>query len=203
MRKRLVGLGLACFAAALPVHVAAAEIVANETLGIRVAKPDGWHVLTAEANAENLARVRLDDKQMQEAVARYANAPVIAFSKYEEPYEDLNPSFKVTVRPMGALAGRSAVEILDMIVPTLKTTFSDAIIRQPATEVTVSGKPAAYARIDYTLKAGELAFPTASEMWIVPRGSHFFIIGVGRRQDEKNGTRIETQAIVDSIVLTP
>jgi hypothetical protein len=65
----------------------------------------------------------------------------------------------------------------------------------------VSGMKAAYARIDYTLRAGGEEFPTASELWIVPRGDFFFILGAGTRQDEKSGSRQEIDAIVKSIRL--
>jgi hypothetical protein len=37
------------------------------------------------------------------------------------------------------------------------------------------------------------------EIWVVPSGPVFFMIGTGKRADEKNGSRAEVRAIVDSI----
>jgi len=38
-----------------------------------------------------------------------------------------------------------------------------------------------------------------SEIWVVPSGPVFFMIGTGTRADEKNGSRAEARAIVDSL----
>jgi hypothetical protein len=53
----------------------AVEIVSNRTIGIEVAKPAGWQHLTAEANAQNLRDIEMEDKEFQEMVAKYATAP--------------------------------------------------------------------------------------------------------------------------------
>jgi hypothetical protein len=59
-------------------------------------------------------------------------------------------------------------------------------------------------RINYSLQASDgRTFPTTSEMWIVPKGDYFFMIGAGTRQDEKTGSRKEIQQIVDSIKVQP
>jgi hypothetical protein len=66
--------------------------------------------------------------------------------------------------------------------------------------VSVSGLAGAYVRVHYTLQTAENAsFPTASELWIVPRGDFFFMIGAGTRQDEKTGTRAEIASIIQSV----
>jgi len=44
-----------------------------------------------------------------------------------------------------------------------------------------------------------LVFPTASELWIVPRGDYFFLIGAGTRQDEKTGGRDEIRSILGTV----
>ncbi|MES2754320.1 MAG: hypothetical protein V4659_06610 [Pseudomonadota bacterium] len=174
-------------------------IVSNNTVGIEVNQPAGWTVLTAEANAANLRSVQPENKDLQEAFAKYASAPVIAFTKYAEPYADLNPSFKVNLRPVGQLAGRSASEILTVVIPALRYAFSDLRIDQEPVSTTVGGRAAAYARFTYTLAARGQKFATTSELWIVPRGSYFFMIGAGTRHDEANGTRAEIQSILSTV----
>jgi hypothetical protein len=176
-------------------------IFKNPTAGLSVTKPAGWVYLTAEQNADNLKRTELSDQEFRAAVAKYATTPMVAMTKYPEPYADLNPSFKVNMRPLGELKGRSAIEITNLVLPQLQRAFADAKVVQPPMEVTVSGLKAAYARIDYTLRAGGEQFPTASELWIVPRGDFFFILGAGTRQDEKSGSRKEIETILKSIQL--
>jgi len=169
------------------------------TLGLSLYRPDGWVTVTADQNAQNLRRVHMDDRQFQELAARYANSPVVAIAKYKEPYADLNPSFKINVRPIGGFANRAPEEILAAALPTFGRAFRDLRILEGPRPSQVSGRRAAYARVAYTLRAGDLAVPTVSELWIVPKGSVFFMIGAGTRADEKNGTRAETGRILDSL----
>ena len=199
MSVRRLLLTLFLLTASQPARAEPAETVTNLTIGIQVVKPEGWHHLSAEANLDNLRRVGPDDKDFQEAVASYGNAPIIAFSKYVEPYADLNPSLKINIRPMGALAGRSGSAILQIILPGMAKLFSDMKIEQAPTETEIGGQQSGYARFSYTLKSGEMSLPTTSELWIVPKGNYFFMIGAGTRQDEANGTRAEIQSIISTI----
>src|SRR5262245_46467984 len=123
--NRLVCVGVLLIAISSIAYAQPAETVVNKTLGLQVTKPADWQFLTAEANAENLRSVSQDNKDLQQAFAKYATAPVVAFSKYAEPYADLNPSFKINIRPLGQLAGRNAQEILAVILPSLKKVFPD------------------------------------------------------------------------------
>ena len=68
---------------------------------------------------------------------------------------------------------------------------------QAPTDTTVSDLSAAYMRINYTLAIPDgRTFPTTSELWIVPRGNYFFMIGAGTRQDGKTGSREEISKIL-------
>jgi hypothetical protein len=201
--NRLVRVVLLLIATSTIAYAQPAETVVNKTLGLEVTKPAGWQFLTAEANAENLRSVHADDKDLQQAFAKYASAPVVAFSKYAEPYSDLNPSFKLNIRPAGQFAGRNAREILAVVLPTLRRAFPDMKVEQEPSETLVSGQPASYARFQYTLVAGEKRFATVSELWIVPRKSYFIMIGAGTRQDEANGTRAEIHSILATVKLDP
>ena len=195
--------GLAAFILTIPGQAISGEVIDNATVGLHVSKPDGWQYLTAEVNASNLRNLHLDDKDFQAAVAKYATAPIIAFTKYAEPYDDVNPSFKINLRPQGGLAGRSASEVLAAVLPGLKRAFADLAIQQEPLATTVSGMPASYARLTYTMTNGGKQYPVTSEMWIVPRGQYFFVIGAGSRQDEANGTRAEIHAIIDKLRIDP
>ncbi|MFL6729966.1 MAG: hypothetical protein ACJ8E3_01490 [Sphingomicrobium sp.] len=178
---------------------AVGETIRVPAVGLTLVRPDGWSTVSADQNVRNIRSVRMDDPEFQELVARYATVPAVMIAKYPEPHDDLNPSFKVNVRPLGAFAGRPPEAILGGTIPILRRAFSDLTIEEGPTPTTVAGKRAAYARVAYTLRAGGQAIPTVSEFWIVPTGSVFLMIGAGTRADERNGKRAEMRAILDSI----
>ena len=73
---------------------------------------------------------------------------------------------------------------------------------QEPTDTKVGKLPAAYMRINYSLAIPDgRTFPTASELWIVPRGEYFFMIGAGTRQDGKTGSREEIAKILSNVEL--
>jgi hypothetical protein len=175
----------------------------SPSVGFEVVKPAAWHFFTAQQAVENIKRTEMNDKELQAIMAKYASAPLVGFTKYQEPYDDVNPSFRVNIRPLGALAGRDPKEIIAVVLPTFQKAFSDFAVVQAPADVTVSGLRGAYARFNYTLRTPNASFPTASELWIVPRGDHFFMIGAGTRQDEKTGSRREIQEILASVKIDP
>ena len=175
------------------------EQVRIPTLGLSVVRPQGWVTITAEENAQNIRSVQMDDPEFQAMAARYANSPIFAISKYQEPYRDLNPSFKINVRPLGGFAKFSPEDILTAAIPAMSRVSSDMQVLEGPRATQVSGRKAAYAKLSYTLKARNVAVPTISEIWIVPKGAVFFMIGAGTRADEKNGTRAEMRQILDGV----
>jgi hypothetical protein len=168
--------------------------------GFEVTKPASWHFVTAEQNLESLKNTKLNDEEFHQMMIKYSTAPLVAMTKHPEPFDDLNPSFKVQVKPFGQLKGTDPKQILTLVSGQMKTLFKDFVITQAPTDVIVSGIKSAYMRIDYSLQIPDgQTFPTTSEMWIVPSGEYFFMIGAGTRQDEKSGSRKEIQQIVDSV----
>ena len=87
-----------------------------------------------------------------------------------------------------------------MIIPQFEKLFRDFELVQAPIGIAVSGINSAYMRMNYTMEIPDgRSFPTTSELWIVPRGDYFFMIGAGTRQDEQNGTRGEIEAILETI----
>ena len=175
------------------------ETIDIPTLGLSVTRPVGWVTVTADQNVRNIRSVQMDDPEFQELAARYATTPVFAISKYPEPYPDLNPSFKINVRPLGGLARLPPEDILTVALPTFSRAFNDVQVLEGPRSTRVSGRKAAYARLSYTLRAEDVPVPTMSEIWVVPKGSVFFMIGGGTRADEKNGSRAEIRRILDGV----
>jgi hypothetical protein len=68
----------------------------------------------------------------------------------------------------------------------------------------LAGLKSAHVSLDYNLRLdGGRILPTRLELWIVPRGKIFFVIGTGTRQDERTGKRAEIQKIIESIKIDP
>jgi hypothetical protein len=172
----------------------------NPTLGFSVTKPVEWYFMSAEQNAENLARARLKDEEFQKLVQKYATAPMVAITKYEEPYDDLNPSLKVNVRPLGSFSANKPTAILDLISKQFESLFEDFKVVTAPKETKLAGLKAGYLKVHFSMKIPDgRTFPTCSELWVVPRGKHFFMIGAGTRQDEKTGKREEIEKILSTI----
>lgn len=177
------------------------ERISIPSLGLSIVRPATWVTITADQNTRNLRSVQMDDPEFQALAARYANSPVVAMAKYPEPYADLNPSLKMNVRPVGGFAGRPPEEIVAAALPTFRRGFEDMKILDGPRRTTLAGRPAGFVRIAYTLRTGANAFPASSEVWIVPKGPVFLLIGAGTRADESNGSRSEIRSIIDSLRL--
>ena len=176
------------------------NIFKSITVGFEITKPKEWSFVTAQVYLDNLKRTKLSDDEFQRLMLKYATAPLVAMMKYPEPYNDLNPSLKVNIKPFGQLKGRDGKEVISLILPQFQKMFKDFQVVQAPIDVKVAGFKAAYVRINYSLQIPDgRTFPTTSELWIVPRGDYFFMIGAGTRQDEKTGSRKEIEQIMKSI----
>ena len=197
MRRKFAGIlcGL-LFAAS-----AQAETFRNPVIGLSIEKPNDWHVLSADANAKNLEKAELGRPEFQAAIRRYASVPLIAFTRYLEPYPDLNASVKLNTRPVGSFVGKSGQEILQLMLPALQAMMSDIKIITAPEPTQLAGKAAGHMTLAYTLKSGSALYPAISEMWVVPRGSYFIVIGAGYRPDKKTGDDKAVSKIIRSIKL--
>ena len=174
----------------------------NPTVGMSLSKPKGWQFATADEVAENLKRTKLSDEDFQKHMEKYATAPLVAMMKHPEPFDDLNPSFKINIKPLGSLPSKDPKKIMSLVTKQFPKVFKDYEVVTAPRDTKVSGLIAAYAKIHYSLEIPDgRSFPTCSELWIVPRGSYFFMIGAGTRQDESTGKRSEIRTILDSLKL--
>jgi len=178
----------------------AGETFDNPMLGFSIEKPDSWHFITAEENLENISRSEFKDENVKEMLMKYATAPVVAMMKHEEPYEDINPSLKLNVKPLNNFKANDPKAIVDAVISPMSRMFEEFEIVEGPNETELNGKPAGYVRINYTMTISDgTVFPICSELWIVTRDSYFFIIGAGTRQDEKTGRREEIRSILNTL----
>lgn len=176
-------------------EVRAGEKVLSEALGFSIELPEGWIRMSADSFYKNLGRVRFNDEEFQKALAKHASVPALVATKHPEPYEDINPSIKLNVRPYGNLPSKEPLEIISFIVVPLKRVFKDLKVVTGPERVLVNGQNAAHLVVEYTLQSEAGDFPTASELWIVPTQHFFFMIGVGYKQGETADAEVATTAV--------
>jgi hypothetical protein len=170
------------------------------TVGFEITKPESWQFLTAEQNLENIKRTKLSDEEFKQLMLKYATAPLVAMMKHPEPFDDLNPSLRVNAKPFGLLKGTDPKQILSMVSVQFTSIFKDYEVVEGPIDTEVSGIKSGYLRFNYTIEIPDgRMFPATSELWIVPRGDYFFMIGAGTRQDEKTGTRKEIHEILRTV----
>jgi hypothetical protein len=182
--------------------VQAQEIFDNKTLGISASKPKTWVTITDTQNRANISKLKMSNAEFQKYVLKHARAPIFAITKHREPYDDLNPSVKITVRPLGRVTKDSILSFAAVVARALAKNIGGAIKIETPKLVQISGFPGAYTSIDYTLKTqAGLSFPTRSQIWLVMKGQLLVMIGAGTRIDEATGSRKEIQEIINTIRL--
>lgn len=172
----------------------------SPTAGFTIEKPTDWQFGSLSQVATNRAVARLKDKELEQQVRRRASAPLVVILKHPEPHPDLNPSTQVILRPMAGLEGKTAVELLKLVVPTLQRAMAEFTFVEPIQEVKLSGLPAAYMKAKYTVgNADGDEFKTLTRMWLVPRGSFMFLISMSGPQEGPDVSEPEFKAILKSI----
>ena len=177
-----------------------ANTFTSPTAGFSITKPAIWVFGTMEQVATSRAAIRLKDKELEQQMRARANAPLVVILKHQEPYDDLNPSVQVLLRPLGQLEGRSAVELMSIVVPTIQRAVVDFTVIEPIKETTVGGQKAAYMKSKYTVTNAEgREFRALSRLWIVPRGKFMFMISMSGPQEGPDVSESEFAEVLKSI----
>lgn len=172
----------------------------SPTAGFTVIKPASWEFASMETVAAQRAVARLKDEELEEQIRQRANAPLVVIMKHPEPYDDLNPSVQVIVRPLGELAGKSAVELMRYVVPALQLAMADFTFVEEIQEADVGGRSAAYTKAKYTVAdAAGREYKTLARMWIVPRGVFMFMISMSGPQEGPDVSETEFADVLQSI----
>jgi hypothetical protein len=172
----------------------------SPTAGFSVTKPKGWVFATTEQIATNRANVRLEDKELEEQMRQRASAPLIAIMKHEEPYDNLNPSVQVLLRPLGQLEGKSPLELMKIIIPSMQRAMVDFQFVEEIRETVVGGQKAAYVKSKYTVINVEgRTFQTLSRLWLIPRGKFMFMMSMSGTAEGSDVSEKEFADILKSI----
>ena len=182
--------------ATLGTTVLGQDRIENASAGLTLDKPSGWQTASAADIQANRERVRLPDAEFQRALVTRSALPIVALMKYPEPYESLNPSIQITLRQ--ALRG-TPTKLLTDALTTMRRGFPDLSIVTPVAPANVSGLAAAHVRVTYTLRTANRAVPVLSRIWLVPRGSLMFLIGMSGAQSGPDVCEPEFAAVLRSI----
>lgn len=175
----------------------------HPALGFVLTKPADWHFLSTQQHRENLGRVEFSSEAFKRQVVEQSSAPLVVAMRHREPFSGLNPSLRVTVKPFGAATKRDPLAILGVILPGVARQLGGIEVIQPPAATTVAGLPAAHAVVHYTLRTtdgGE--FATTSELWIVPNGDFYYVIGAGYAQDDE-AIRTQVRDVVGTLAIRP
>jgi hypothetical protein len=176
------------------------DVFANKAIGLEITKPATWYYVSAPQYLDNIASTKFDDHDVQAWVAKYITSPLVAMATSTDPSRGFNANFKVQVKPSGSLKGQPATAIVAAVLPLAQKAFKDYQVDQPPIEVEISGIKSAYARINFTAQMSDgRSDPATSEVWVIPRGDYFFILGAVSARNADASTREEVAAIVRSV----
>ena len=129
-----------------------------------------------------------------------ASAPLIAIMKHEGPYDNLNPSVQVLLRPLGQLEGKSPLELMNIIIPSMQRAMVDFQFVEEIRETVVGGQKAAYVKSKYTVVNVEgRTFQTLSRLWLIPRGKFMFMMSMSGTTEGSDVSEKEFAEILKSI----
>jgi hypothetical protein len=172
----------------------------SPTAGFSITKPDSWVFATTDQIATNRAHVRLKNKELEEQMRQRASAPLIAILKHKEPYDDLNPSVQVLLRPLGQLEGKSPLELMNIVIPSMQRAMVDFQFVEEIREAVVGGQKAAYTKSKYTIINAEgRMFPALSRLWLISRGKFMFMMSMSGHQEGSDVSEKEFSEILKSI----
>ncbi len=177
IRSMIVAVAMAISGVAL----AAGVQLSFPALGISIERPSDWQVGALEDSLSAADAKRLDETGVTEFLNRNGNRPVLSLSQYPQGHEGVNPTVRISLRPLGTAAALDARGLLEKALPAIVKSFPDAVVKVAPHEALIGKVPAAFARIDYTLPvnaAGDKAAVT-SDIWVVKRQGHALVVGAG------------------------
>jgi hypothetical protein len=193
--KSLLALTL-CGIAAAPIGARAQQRVDYPAAGISLVPPAGWRAASMAQVQANRERTRLSDPEFQRALTTRSALPLFVFMKYEEPHAGVNPTVQVTLRQN--LQG-TPIQLLTGALGTMRRGFPDLELLEPVTSTTVPGLPAAKARLAYTLRTDTISARVLTRMWLVPRGSLMFLIGLAGPESGRDVSEQEFAEVFASL----
>jgi hypothetical protein len=203
VRRSLVLASVVAWAVLVPTAMARGDRdrYENPALGFALTKPANWHFVTTQQHRENLGRVAFSSETSRRQVVEQSSAPLLVAMRHRDPVSGINPSLRVTMKPFAASASRDPLTVSGVILAGVAKQLGEIELVQPPEAATVAGLPAAHAVLHYTLRTTDGgASAAASELWVVPHGGVYYVIGAGYARGD-DAIRAQVRAAVDSIAL--
>lgn len=168
--------------------------------GFSVTKPDKWFFVPLDTPLGPQNEERLNDAALDQKIGQNATAPVVSIVQFDTPQDTFTPRVEVMLRPLGYLSDLSAVEILEVLKPTLTKELKDVTMTENITEVFVGGGLGAELTVTHTVTgANTQVLPVETRIIGVKRGKFLFQIAASISPEEQGAPRKLLATIVDSI----
>jgi hypothetical protein len=155
----------------------------SDAARVELRKPKDWHFTTIDTTLSKLANLNLEDEEVQRTLLARGAMPIMTATKHVEPYDRPNPVIRMTMRSAGPLAGKSGVELLEVLAPKVTQELSGAIV-DPVHGVRVGGTEGGRMTVRYTMHAaGGRDFPIQTTTVVVPRKTVFYLFEFSGSQD--------------------
>lgn len=180
-RRRLCVLVVLTNALALATGAVAAESdrYGSSSLGVSIAKPESWHIRSANEVLALAKMLKPSDPEMDRRWRESMRAPMVVMAKYPSGHAGFNPSFRLDAKPYGSVPpDASGSAILDAMVNMLKANFKEVAVEKGPLDLLLQGQKAGYIKINYVnVSTTGFRFPTTAEFWVVPRKDHYVVLG--------------------------
>ena len=171
----------------------------SKSLGISLTKPANWVWVTAQEHSEALRNTKLTG-DLQKVLARVVPKSPILMTKYQEPYDGINPNFRADAFPMFGLDGSNPVSMIagnSTFVPKVVKDYREI---QAPKELNLGGFRAAYMKYFYTLETVDgKAYPASAELYVIPMGDYYWCFGIGSSQTSSLEEQEEIYSILKSV----
>lgn len=192
---RRIAIAAALLVMAAPAVAAIGERIAAPVGGISIEKPAGWSVLPPDEALRNIRGIDFDTP----GASRALRGPLITLTKYPLSHEGVVPTIKVNYHHFPAARELGPDGLAKLVIADLNRSLGEVKVLDAPSTVKVSGLSAGHFRVGYALRRGKQTADAVSEIWAVPRGNGFFMIGVGYSPDEPAATHGEIEAAVASV----
>ena len=134
-------------------------------LGFTITKPEEWHFMSVAEVNENLQRAEFQDEEFDAFIKAHSVAPIVTITKYKEPFDELNPSVKVYIKPLRGLPREDTIKLLEIFLMPVSKAFLDYKIVTKPQETEIAGLKSAHVSLDAKLKFSDgQKYPTRSEI---------------------------------------
>ena len=178
------------------------ERLTNATLGLSIERPDDWCNLSESQIADDHRLVDVDNAALADALRKYSGPPVFAFFRCRTEQEGVAATVKVGTEPADPSAHQSGQDALRAMLRLFSKLVGDVNVATAPETVTLAGKPSGYMALTFTLKANGKPYSVASEMWAIPQGKHFILVGATYPPNDKTDAQAAVMKIVTSLQLT-